>query len=48
MSVEEKCNGSTRDDELELAECVSGECTQTRASHDRHDGDKTVHENLIW
>jgi hypothetical protein len=33
MSVEEKCDGGARDDELELTECVSGECVQTRAGH---------------
>ena len=38
MSVEEKCDGGTRDDELELTECVSGECMQTWAGHDRDEG----------
>lgn len=39
MSVEKKCDGSTRDDELELAECVWRECVQRWTGHDR-DGDK--------
>lgn len=35
MSVKEKGDGSARDDKLELPECVSGECAQTWAGHDR-------------
>lgn len=39
MSVEEKCDGSARDNELELTECVSGECVQTWTGHDRDEGE---------
>lgn len=38
MSVEKKCDGCARDDELELTECVAGECAQTWVGHDRDGG----------
>ena len=34
MGVEEKCNGSTRDDELELTEGMCGECVEMWTGHD--------------
>lgn len=48
MSVEEKCNGGAGDDELELTECVSGECAQTWTGHDRDGGESLIHLASGW